>query len=129
MTYGTCTWNTTFTASVQLLIVGWSNGVLTGNMRVTAQRTEPQGSASDNRQTCLAGSASYDDTQPISGSPSAITWSASPLASSSFLSGAFTGAMSGNTGQLGGDTVSGTLTYTAFSPASGGASIGVTLSR
>lgn len=47
----------------------------------------------------------------------------------SFLSGSFTGAMSGDTGQLGGDTVSGTLAFTTTVPATGGASVAVTLSR
>ncbi len=129
MTYGECTWSSTWSCSVNLLVVGWDSGSLTGTMQVTCDRSEPAGTPTDGRQTCLAGSAFYDETQPISGTPSALTWSAQPFDGSSFLDASFTGAMAGNVGTLGGDTVSGVLTITAFAPASGSGSVGIALSR
>jgi hypothetical protein len=130
MTYGTCTWNSTWTCSASMLVVGWETGSLTGNMTVICDRSEPAGTASDPAwQTCLAGGGHYEDTQPITGTPSNITWTANPFDGSSFLNASFTGAMSGNVGTLGGDSVSGTLTISAYGSSSGGGTVAIDISR
>lgn len=94
----TCTWQVTFTGTITLSLTQQLDG-LTGSIRVSGTRSEPPGTSTSPSFTCLPGSGSYDDTQPVIISGTNIARTGLSMSHS-------TGTFSGN---LSGTTVTGTL--------------------